>query len=51
MVNFQSISDSCFVSLITFFQSSIEPLRQNLEIVSLFLYYFVFYLTGDYSNN
>ena len=29
----------------------IEPLRQNLEIVSLFLYYFVFYLTGDDSNN
>ena len=29
----------------------IEPFRQNLEIVSLFLYYFVFYLTGDDSNN
>ena len=28
----------------------IEPFRQNLEIVSLFLYYFVFYLTGDDSN-
>ena len=26
--------------------TSIEPFRQNLEIVSLFLYYFVFYLTG-----
>ena len=29
----------------------IEPLPQNLETVSLFLYYFVFYLTGDDSNN
>ena len=31
--------------------SILEPFRQNLEIVSLFLYYFVFYLTGDDSNN
>ena len=32
-------------------ESEIEPFRRNLEIVSLFLYYFVFYLTGDDSNN
>ena len=32
-------------------KSHLEPLRQNLEIVSLFLYYFVFCLTGDDSIN
>ena len=39
----------CYLKTPVFY--CLEPLRQNLEIVSLFLYYFVFYLTGDDSNN